>query len=228
MRGLPFQPVVDDDALPRHPVEAVRDGVAAGVHVMTGTNRDELRLFTAMDERLGALDDEGLVRRVERFVRADPDGLVQVYRDAAPDASPRAIYEAIGTDAVFRMPAIALAEAQSAHASVWLYEFHRESTAFGGSLGAAHAVEIPYAFDNLGAPGASFFTGEATEAMQDLATRMADAWVAFARTGDPNGSALPSWEPYSPEARTTMVLDLDSEVADDPAGPMRAAWAARR
>ncbi len=125
------------------------------------------------------------------------------------------------------MPAITLAEAQSAHGAVWLYEFHRESTAFGGTLGTAHAVEIPYAFDNLGAPGANFFTGETTEAMQTLSTQMADTWVAFARTGDPNGSSLPPWGRYSPDERTTMVLNLESHVAVDPASPFREAWAAR-
>ncbi len=225
--GLPFEPVVDHDTLPVHPVEAVRRGAAQGINVMTGTNRDEMRLFTAMFEGLDALDHEGLVRRVKWLVRSDPEGLVQVYRDAAPEATPRALYESIGTDAVFRMPAITLAEAQSAHGAVWLYEFHRESTAFGGTLGAAHAVEIPYAFDNLGAPGANFFTGETTEAMQTLSTQMADAWVAFARTGDPNGSSLPPWGRYSPDERTTMVLDLESHVAVDPASPFREAWAAR-
>ena len=53
----------------------------------------------------------------------------------------------------------------------WLYEFHKASTAFGGSMGAAHAVEVPFVFDNLGAPGAKFITGEPTRRWTSLATR---------------------------------------------------------
>lgn len=225
-RGLPFQPVVDGVTLPEQPMAALRAGAAAGINLLTGTNRDEMRLFTSMDPRRDRLDDARLARRVQRFTGSDPDVLVRVYRDAAPDASPADLYEAIGTDAVFRMPAIEMAEAQSAHADVWVYEFHRASTAFGGSLGAAHAVEIPFALDNLTAPGANFFIGEPTEAMQHLATQMADAWTAFARHGDPNGSTLPAWGKYAPPSRPTMVFDLDSKVVEDPAGSRRAAWAA--
>lgn len=226
--GLAFQPTVDGDTLPVAPHEAIRAGAAAGITLLTGTNRDEMRLFTAMDPRLQSFDEDTLVHRARGLVAHDPEGLVQAYRDAMPEATPKELYDAAATDAVFRMPAIALAEAQSDHAPAWLYEFHRESTAFGGALGSPHAVEIPYVFDNLTAPGAHFFTGDVTAEMQDLATRLADAWTTFARTGDPNSGALPAWSRYTPGARTTMILDLTSAPVDDPARPLRQAWHARR
>ena len=226
-QGLPFEPVVDGDTLPSVPIDAVRAGSASGIAVLTGTNRDELKLFTAMEPKLQALDEEGLARQARRFIANDPDGLVATYRTASPDASSRELFEQMGTDAVFRMPVIALAEAQSAHADAWLYEFHCASTSFGGTLGAAHAVEVPYVFDNLDAPGAKFFTGDVTEEMRALAAHMADAWTSFARTGDPNGGDLTRWDRYTPEARTTMIFDLESAAADDPAGPFREAWTTR-
>lgn len=227
-KGLPFQPVVDGASLPIAPLEAVRNGAAVGIDLLTGTNRDELRLFTAMAPNLQPSDDAGVARRVKGFVTHDPDGLVAAYRDLLPTATAAELYEAVGTDAVFRIPAVQLAEAQSSHAPTWLYEFHKASTAFGGSMGAAHAVEVPFAFDNLDAPGAAFLTGEPDEAMRHLATQMADAWTTFARTGNPNGGTLPDWPTYAPDDRATLIFDDEPVVTDDPPGVRRDAWAARR
>ncbi len=47
--GLFAQPVVDGEALPRPPLEAVANGVAAGVPLLLGTNLDEMKLFSALD-----------------------------------------------------------------------------------------------------------------------------------------------------------------------------------
>ena len=137
--------------------------------------------------------------------------------------TPRAVFEAMSTDMVFRLPAIALLDAQSSHAPTFGYEFHVESSAFGGTLGAAHAVEIPFVFENLDAGGASFFTGEPTDDMRTLATAMADAWVHFARDGAPSSAGLPAWPEYG-DARRTMLLDTVSRVEDDPAAAVRDAW----
>lgn len=227
--GLPFRPTTDGVSLPVAPLAAVRAGSAAGIAVLTGTNRDEMKLFTAMDPGFAAADEEVLLRRTSKLVSHDPEGLVATYRAALPGASAKDLFEAIATDAVFRIPALDLAEAQSAHAPTWLYEFHEASTAFGGMLGSAHAVEIPYVFDNLDAPGASFLTGEVTEQMRALARDLADAWTSFARSGDPNGSDLPAWAAYDTTARMTLVTAAaESQVAADPAGPFREAWQQRR
>ena len=42
------------------------------------------------------------------------------------------------------------------------------------------------------------------------------AWVAFARTGNPNTPQLPQWPPYSAAARDTMVINHVSRVVKDP------------
>jgi para-nitrobenzyl esterase len=216
--GLPFCPTVDGSTLPVAPVEAVAGGSAAGVGVLTGWNAEEMRLFAAMDPRIGAADEARLRSVVERLLPGDVDAALTAYRDATgPDASPSEVLQAVLADSVFRIPAIRLLEAQAPHAPVHAYEFRYRSPGFG----AAHAVEIPFAFDNLDAPGAAFFAGEPTEAMRALSTTMADHWVAMATDGDPGSD----WPRYDEPERQTRILDLQASVEPDPGAATRALWA---
>ena len=95
--------------------------------------------------------------------------------------------------------------------------------AFGGMLKSTHAVEIPFVFDALGAPGAEMFTGTGPE-RQAIADAMHQTWLGFARTGNPNNPAIPEWPQYEPGRRATMRFDTTIEVLDDPLGEDRAAW----
>jgi hypothetical protein len=55
---------------------------------------------------------------------------------------------------------------------------------------------------------------------------MQDAWVAFARTGNPRTAALPDWEPFTATRRTTMLLDTTScRAVNAPYETERRFWA---
>ncbi len=224
VNGLPFQPVHDGDTLPVAPLDAVAAGAAAGVDLVVGSNRDELRIFVAMAPALQADDDATVLRRLRGIAGDRADTILGAYRDLLGGADPSTLFEAIGTDAIFRMPALRLAAAQAAHAPSRVYEFHFASTSMGGMMGATHAVEVPFVFDNLDAPGAAFLTGEPDEVMRDLATTVADAWCAFARSGVPDAARLPDWPTWDRPGHPTLVLDADSTIVDDPAAAARAAW----
>jgi para-nitrobenzyl esterase len=58
-------------------------------------------------------------------------------------------------------------------------------------LGAYHAAEIPYVFDNL-----KLLPWTSSAADQALAETMSDYWVRFATTGNPNGGSQPPWPVY--------------------------------
>jgi len=60
-----------------------------------------------------------------------------------------------------------------------------------------------------------------------LADLVSDAWVSFARTGDPGHGGLPGWPAYSAEGRSTMVLDVQPALVDDPSRELRELWLAR-
>jgi para-nitrobenzyl esterase len=54
-----------------------------------------------------------------------------------------------------------------------------------------------------------------------MADQMSGAFLAFAKTGNPNCNALPKWEPYSLPRRRTMVFNVPSKLVDDPRGGER-------
>jgi len=49
-----------------------------------------------------------------------------------------------------------------------------------------------------------------------LADKMSRAWVAFARTGNPNHKGIPIWPAYNANERATMLFDNDCKMLNDP------------
>jgi para-nitrobenzyl esterase len=218
--ALPFQPVFDNVVFPEPPLTAIANGNAAGVHFMSGTNANEMTLFTMADAELATIDDERVRQRVINAL--GDDRVFQHYRARYPDMIASELWTQIATDAIFRVPSIHQLEAQRAHGPVWSYLFTWTTPVFGGMLKSTHALEIPFVFDNL-AKGAELFTGTGEE-RQALADAMHRAWIAFARTGNPNHPGIPEWPEYDETRRATMHFDVPSAVHDDPAAEDRAAF----
>jgi para-nitrobenzyl esterase len=214
--ALAWQPVIDADVLAGSPIEVVAAGSAAQVPLLTGTNQHEITLFQILDPSLAELDDSAIVGRLHALVR-DPADLLRSYRRVTPDVPAKELWSMLATDGVFRIPAVRLAEAQSRHGRVWMYRFAWETPVFGGRLRSTHALEIPFVFDTLAQPGADKLTGNGPERAA-IATAMHQAWIRFARTGDPG------WPAYETPRRATIRFDRDIEVLDDPDGTQREAW----
>ncbi|MGZ8753234.1 MAG: carboxylesterase/lipase family protein [Acidimicrobiia bacterium] len=217
--GLPFRPVVDGTVLPAVPLDTIASGATGDVPILIGTNLDETTLVLVLDPTLGDLDEAGLIARATAMFGDHAATAVEHYRRNRPDASLRDVLVAITSDAVFRIPAVRLAEAQARHGRpVYSYLFTWATPAFNGALGSTHALEIPFVFDNLDQPGVGFLTGDGAERAA-LATTMHAGWIRFAQTGDAG------WEPYDLDRRVTKIFDgADHPVADDPAGDERAIW----
>jgi para-nitrobenzyl esterase len=221
---LAFMPVVDGVSLPRPPNDAMSDGSSADVEVLIGTNLEEMRLFSLMDARLAEVDEATLEHRAASVFGSTAAKAVEVYRRSRPEVPLGDVWTAVLTDQVFRIPAIRLAEAQSIHQPrTYMYLFTWATPILGGKLGSCHAVEIPFVFDNLDKPGAGVFTGDSS-GRQEIATRMSEAWTAFARHGAPDTASLPNWPTYEVGQRSTMVLDTECVVVEDPAGEERLLW----
>jgi para-nitrobenzyl esterase len=222
---LPYQPVIDGDLLPGPPLDAVRAGSAAGMPLVTGTTADEWRLFMLQDG-LQEISDERLRRRATRLFGEAADEAIALYGAARPDQNRSLLWCAMVTDAMFRMPAIRLAEAQLAHTDrVAMYRFDYPSAAFGGLPGACHAIEIPFVFDNVDLPGVDMLLGGVDGDTRRLAHRCAQAWVGMAHSGRPQHDDL-EWPAYDRRRRATCVLDRTPVVLDDPESEIRHFWQA--
>ena len=98
---------------------------------------------------------------------------------------------------------------EKAKAPVYNYMFTYEYQVNGG-VTAFHCSEIAFAFHALSEPHIRIATGGAPAALA-LQDRVSQAWVNFARTGNPSQPGL-AWKPYTLASRETMVFDTVSEL----------------
>jgi para-nitrobenzyl esterase len=215
-----FAPCVDGSALPRDPFHPDATPLAAGVPLMIGTNKDETTLFNLGTPGFGQWTEEDLMNRAQTAVGDKATAVVAALRAAYPDYSPTHLICAVQTVAMMWANSITLAERKAAQgaAPTFMYQMTWETPVARGGLKSPHALEIPLVFDNVEA--ARNFVGRG-EAPQRMADQMAPAWLAFARTGDPNTPALPHWPAYDPASRATMIFDLESRVETDPLSEVR-------
>jgi para-nitrobenzyl esterase len=133
--------------------------------------------------------------------------------------------DAIDTASRFRIPATRLAEAQARHQpATYLYLFDWESPGQRGQLGACHALELSFVFGTLDRPGNERFAGSGPEA-EKLSGQMMDAWLAFAKTGDPSCAAVGRWAAHDADTRQTMIFGKHTRLESAPFEEERALWA---
>ena len=94
-------------------------------------------------------------------------------------------------------------------APVYNYIFTYEYQVNGG-VTAFHCSEIAFAFHALSEPHIRIATGGAPAALA-LQDKVSQAWVNFARTGNPTQPGL-VWKPYTLAGRETMIFDTVNEV----------------
>src|ERR1700678_469859 len=221
--GMAYQPVMDGTVIPRELIEMVGQGSAAGVAVMVGSNLEEWKLFSAMDPSAQRLDKAGLVARMSKRMTADfASSIIASYERARTSAgasiTPPELFSAIETDRVFRMPGVRLAEIHGrSERRAYNYLFTWRSPAMRGALGSCHALELGFVFGTNHLAGMRRFAGEGPAA-EKLAIEMQDAWLAFARDGNPG------WPGYTEARRATMLFGETSSVAEAPFEEGGAAW----
>jgi para-nitrobenzyl esterase len=220
-RGPPlnFGPVVDGHTLPTDPFDPTAPALSAEVPLLIGTVESEVAFFP--NQVLDPIDDAGLHAHVKQTVRnasdAQIDQIISAYRAGRPTASNTDLYLIIASDATFRAGVLTEADRKAAQgkAAVYQYYFTWRSPVREGKLRAFHTVEIPFVFDNVDA--AISMVGSAPDRYA-LADQMSSAWVAFARTGNPNHRGLPHWAPFDTKQRVMMVFNDECKALSDPHG----------
>lgn len=187
--------------------------------LVIGTNRDENKLWSAFDTSLDSAPRDHWVDFAKNAFGDRADAAISAYESLRPGESVKNLCSAVQTDTSFRSRALSLAEQRAdSQSPTWMYWFTWQSPAFGGILGCCHALDIPFAFDNLHQDGAELFTGSGDE-RQAIASNFADFVAGFASTSEAK------WAQYNTATRTTMVIDAECSVVNDPEAPIRLLFA---
>jgi para-nitrobenzyl esterase len=217
-------PVIDGEIIPDVPNELAKQGYSKDIITIVGTNLEEWKLFAMMMPGYDKLEEGQIYQRMSAFIPGENvEKMAAIYRKArekrGETTTPADILSAFQTDQMFRIPALEFVEAQQANKQlVYNYLFTWKSPAMGGVLGACHALEIGFIFGNYN----DMFCGSGPEA-DNLAKCMQDAWLAFARTGDPSCESIGKWPVYGSK-RLTMILDEKCHVEAAPYEEERQAW----
>jgi para-nitrobenzyl esterase len=227
--GFQAGPVVDGKSLPANCFDPTATTISANVPMLIGSTETEVtwNVNTSYD----APDEAALRARVARVLGIDDsaaDHVVAVYRKGRPKASSLDLALIIETDSSnFRTGTDLQAERKAAlaKAPVYMYRFQWYTPVTDGRLRAMHCLDIPFVFDNVEA--CKTITGTGAD-RQPLADRMSAAWVAFARSGNPNHKGIPKWEPFTAGARNTMIFTTECRAVVDPYREERLLTTARR
>jgi para-nitrobenzyl esterase len=232
--SLRYTPVVDGRTIPSHPFEPVASDISAAIPIMCGSNETEGVPYGAPDDPYWtreATDEASLREQMKRIVPLDDAAasrLITLYKSHRPqDTFGDLAAVMTGDNSPLRLSAYTIAERKFAQRSapVFLYYFNWRSPARDGKLRTMHCMELPFVFDHV--DDMQYMTGTGRDRYA-LAQVMSEAWVSFARSGNPSHAGLPKWLPFDPAKRPTMVFNTETRLVDDPYGEERRAMQAAR
>ena len=214
-----FRPVVDGRSLHNHPFDLSAPDLAVDVPLMVGSCETEKSFYDiTVDPDKLALTEDALRAQIAPFVGIDAGratALVAEYRAARPQMTCRDIYNVITSDHMYRRNNVEAAErkVRQGGAPAYLYEFTWKTPVLDGILHSPHTLCIPFAFGNIEI--AKDFVGEG-DVQRKLMDEVMGAWIAFARTGNPNHGGLADWPAFNLEDRPTMTFAADTRVEHNP------------
>jgi len=196
---LPMYITVDGHFLPDS-VEAIfQSGRQRSVPLMIGTNADEGTLFM----QAGYGDKEQLHATVQRTYGEATDALLAPY--LSDNADVRDAANQFLTDTWFVRPTRAILGGSTGAARAPAYQYHFTRKSRENALGAHHAAEIGYTFNNRNSFAVE--TAVAPDRVDEaLSAAMIGYWTQFAKTGDPNTEGRVEWPAYDQDTRAYLEL----------------------
>ena len=218
------RPVVDGVNIARHPFSPDAPAQSIDVPLLIGSTKHEMTMLAgAARPEWFELNWETLPAALaEAIPGADGEVIMTGYRQLHPDLDASTLFfEAVTDHSVFGRGSFTMADRKSEQSGAPVFQYYLtwETPVEGGKWGATHALDLAFMFDNVAKSESMSGTGESQQALADV---MSEAWLAFARDGDPNHDGLPDWPEYTVEDRATMIFDNELRVVNDPRGQERA------
>lgn len=144
---------------------------------------------------------EDFTESISNFYGDDAKDIVNLYINNSSENDITGAVSKYITDSWFLEPTNHLLKGmESLNSSVYQYQFSIPNKKYP-NLGAIHADEIKYVFNNL--------EGEISENDKLIEKKMMSYWIQFAKSGNPNGKGLKRWRMYS--SKKHNYLDFNKE-----------------
>ena len=222
MKGFVYMPCHDGYVLTGTPLSMIESGTYNRVSFMAGTVLDEFGKAVKIKPSYRNTTPAQYEKRLQKsfgFSEAQAKTLVSLYPVKDYENRPvEAMGRMLGADAVMQCPTYqGLLGMAGAGKEEWFYRFDYHGMKFGKYAGSYHTAELPFLFNAFDrSPATSFYKGKDLTKERELARIMQSYWANFARSGNPNGTGLPEWKPFSPTGRNIQILDV-GKVQSEPA-----------
>lgn len=212
MLRLGWTPTIDGKFLTHQPSDVKSLANCADVPLLIGSTKNEFMASLRNPELRNGTEAQ-VKEHLQKQWKDKTDAYIEAVKKAYPNDT-RAT-DLMDIDAFFRPGMVAQANAKSAGtgAPVYMYLFTWQSPVLDGVYKALHCMEIPFAMNNIAR--CEEMTGGGKEAYV-LADKMSQAWINFARSGNPNHKGLPVWPKYSEAVGATMMFDNVCTVKNHP------------
>jgi para-nitrobenzyl esterase len=218
--GVSFTPVMDGHYLTHDPFDNAAPNESADVPIIVSTTLEDAALRLTNWE----IDDQAARKIFDQRFNGKGAEVLALYRKHYPSHPAYLIQAQAFTDATARRNATAQAEWKHrlGRAPAYLYVWAWPTPAYDGKFGAVHGIDVSASFHNY----RDQTVGSGSKAGKLMVDRLSSAFVAFAKTGNPNCAAIPQWAPFNSETRATMVFDTETRVENDFRSEMRRYWEA--
>jgi para-nitrobenzyl esterase len=201
--GMSWGPGHDGDFLPYQPTDPRAKMFSSGIPLLIGSTKNEF-MTTLFTPTLRNADAETVSSHIKSQHGDKADSYIAAVKKAYPNDTKAT--DLIDVDDLFRRSALKMADLRvaSSSAPVYMYLFTWQSPVMNGNYKAVHCMEIPFVFNNIAR--CEEMTGGEKDAYV-LAEKVSQAWINFARNGNPNHKGLPIWQKYTTEKGATMIFD---------------------
>ncbi len=216
--GARFSPMLDGVSFTAHPFLPDAPAISNQLPMMLGTTRTELTNQMGREPGIFDMNEAQAKERLKSFIdEKDIDEAFRNFQASRPQANASEVFFTIVSARGYCRDQTIMAEQRvkaGGRGKTYVYRLMWRQPVEGGRRVSQHSLCLPFMFDNVAA--GENMTGPDTEATRAMVDNMANSWIAFARTGDPNNASVPKWEPYDLVRRNTMMFDVPSETVDDP------------